>query len=309
MSGALGYLARATCPCCGAPRDRAAAAIASRPRAEDLPAEAHGSFVSGYSAHRLFFTYFRCRDCSALYCPVFYSENQLETNYGRQAENMSEVPLPARRRTQEGYADLLMPHCRGAGSFLEIGADIGLFADRCAILGRFDHYWLYEPNQNAHPELSRRFRDRPHTIRSEMWPGDDLPRDCFSAAALIHVLDHLLDPEAFLRRIRDSLGNDGVLLLVTHNTASLLARTLGRHWPPFALQHPQLYSPRPIARLLERAGFDVIRTAGAVNFFPLMHLVRGGLSVLGLPLLAPHAQGPTIPVKLGNMAVVARKRP
>jgi len=302
------YLRRAACPCCGAGAERAEPAVASRPSAEDLPFDRHSSFVSGYSANRIFFTYYRCRDCSALYCPVFYGEDQLGKLYGRQAENMSDVPLPARERTQNGYAELLMQHSRGSSGFLEIGADIGLFASRCAQLGRFERFWFYEPNREVHAELAARFAGRTHTIRAEMWPSADLPPACCSTAALIHVLDHLLDPAKFLARIRDALEPGGVILAVTHNAASLLARALGRRFPPFALQHPQLYSPASIRRLLERAGYEVLRIADAVNYFPLMHLVRGGLAVFGMPTVAPQLQGPTLPIKLGNMAVVARKR-
>ena len=286
----------------------AKAAVASDPRAEDVPFEDHSSFVSGYSPRRVFFTYYRCASCDALYCPVFYTEKQLGALYRRQAENMSEVPLPARERTQLGYAKLLMQHSRGRGGFIEVGADIGLFAEQCAMIGQFDHLWLYEPNEGVHGQLDARFRNRPHTVRSEMWPRTDHPRPSCSTGALIHVLDHLLNPAAFVTRIADTLEEGGVILAVTHDTGSLLARLLGRRFPPFALQHPQLYSPASLTRLFERTGFEVTRIAPAVNYFPLMYLVRAGMTVLGLPLFLPRGLGPTIPVRLGNMAVVARKR-
>jgi hypothetical protein len=302
------YFHRAACPCCGASAERSAKAVASHPSAEELRPEEHTNFVSGYSARRVFFSYHRCGECDALYCPVFYTEKQLGSLYGRQAENMADVPMHARVRTQHGYAELLMRHSRGDRGFLEIGADVGLFAERCAKLGRFEQFWLYEPNLSVHADLARRLAGHQYKIHSAMWPTSDLPRESCSSAALIHVLDHLLDPIEFLGKIRDALDDGGTVLVVTHNTGSLLARALGRRFPPFALQHPQLYSPASITRLFERAGYDIVRIADAVNYFPVMHLVRGGLSVLGLPSFAPHLQGPTVPIRLGNMAVIARKR-
>jgi hypothetical protein len=183
-----------------------------------------------------------------------------------------------------------------------------LFAQRCAQLGRFDRFWLFEPNQTIHAALARRLEGVPHTIHAAMRPTSDVPKASVSTAALIHVLDHLLDPEAFLGDLAEKLEHDGVLLIVTHNTASLLARLLGRRFPPFALQHPQLYSPRAMTRLLDRAGFGVLEITPAVNYFPLMHIVRACFAVLGLPAPPPDVSGPIIPIRLGNMAVIARKR-
>jgi hypothetical protein len=146
-----------------------------------------------------------------------------------------------------------------------------------------------------------------YTIHAAMAPTNDLPPGTISTAALIHVLDHLLDPLDFLIALSEKLEQNGVLLIVTHNTASLLARVLGRRFPPYGPQHPQLYSPNSIKRLLDRAGFKVEEIADAVNFFPLMHLVRAGLMVFRIPNPLPNVQGPIIPINLGNMAVVARK--
>ena len=264
--------------------------------------------MSGYGARRVFFTYYRCEICGALYCPLFYTPEQLEKLYGSQTENMAEVPLAARQRTQNGYADLLMKHSRRGGGFLEIGSDIGLFAERCANLGSFDHMWLFEPNRNVHAELSARLTGRPHSIRVEMRPTADVPPRSISTAALIHVLDHLPDPADFLGLLRGKLEDGGVALLLTHNTNSLLARILGRRFPPFALQHPQLYSPSSIARLLDRTGFEIIEVKEAINYFPVMHLAKAGLAVLNIPTSMLDGRGPAIPIKLGNMAVMVRKR-
>jgi 2-polyprenyl-3-methyl-5-hydroxy-6-metoxy-1,4-benzoquinol methylase len=303
----FGYLMRSACPCCFAPLTRATPAVASDPPGESLPPERHGAFMSGYGARRVFFTYHRCAACGALYCPVFYTLEQLEKLYGCQVENMAEVPLAARQRTQDGYADLLMKHCRRGGSFLEIGADIGLFAARCAKLGSFEHMWLFEPNRNVHAELDARLGNQPHSVHVEMWPTDAVTPGSVSTAALIHVLDHLIDPAAFLGLLRDKLEDGGIALLVTHNIDSLLAHALGRRFPPFALQHPQLYSPSSITQLLSGAGFTIIEIRAVINHFPLMHLVHAGLSILGLPTPIPNVHGPLIPVKLGNMAVLARR--
>jgi SAM-dependent methyltransferase len=273
-----------------------------------LSEDEHGRFLSGYTANRVFFTYFACPDCATLYCPVYYNERQLGRLYAHQDENMAEAPLEARRRTQEGYARILMPLSRGAGGYLEIGCDIGLFAEACAEKGRFDRFDLYEPNVEVHGELTRRFQGRRHHIRATPFSASDLPEGSVSTAAMIHVLDHLLDPVAALRDIGEVLEPGGVILIVTHDADSLLARVLGRRWPPFTLQHPHLFSPRSMRRVTAAAGLECIKIKKTVNFFPAAYLARAGLSLFGLsPELLPAWTAPLVGVRLGNIAAVARR--
>jgi len=303
------YLRIEFCPCCGTPAADAEPRIASAPPAETLCAEQHTNFVSGYTRARVFFTYFECPTCSGMFCPTYYRQSQLDGLYGRQAENMFYLPLEARKRTQEDYIDLLRRHSRMAGNFLEIGPDIGLFASSFGRLGAFDQFWLYEPNRDVHQPLAENFRGMRHTISTGIFRAADVPARSMSTAVMIHVLDHLLQPVQFLREIASSMESDGVIFIVTHDCASLLARVLRGRWPPYALQHPQLFSRRSIATLLQASGFEVLETVKTTNYFPLPYLIRAALTVLGLPSgFIPASAAPLIAIKLGNIATVARKR-
>lgn len=302
------YLRIEACPCCGGPTAGAKRRVASSPPAETLSAERHGAFLSGYTQARVFFTYFECPTCSALFCRSYYRQSQLDGLYGRQAENMVSVPLAARKRTQENYARLLRRYSRMAGHFLEIGPDIGLFGSSFARAGSFDHFWLYEPNREVHQALAENFRGLSFTIKSDIFRASDVPAQSVSTAVMIHVLDHLLQPKQFLREIRASLEPGGVVLIVTHDCASLLARVLGRRWPPYTLQHPQLFSRRSIATLLQASGFEVVESVKTTNYFPLSFLMRAGLAVFGLPeRLVPIGETPMLGLKLGNIGTIARK--
>jgi hypothetical protein len=122
------------------------------------------------------------------------------------------------------------------------------------------------------------------------------------------VLDHLLEPLQTLQNLRQALVPGGALLLVTHDERSLLARLLDRQWPPFTLQHPQLYSRGSLSWLVKRAGFSISRVTRTVYYFPLAHLCRAALQIVGLPdSLVPAIESPTLGLRLGNIVLLTRK--
>ena len=306
ITGDDSYLRRDHCPCCGDGVQRSRLAVASNPPAEALPISDHGYFLSGYSANWIFFSYHRCDSCGLLYCPTYYTQSQLDRLYNRQAENMAEVSLDARRYTQAGYVRLVTRHSAMNGGFLELGADIGLFAEQCAQIGTFEKLWLYEPNLSVHDQLRSRVGKHDTTIRSENFSPDDLPARSVSTSALIHVLDHLLEPKARLDEIRRCLQPNGVILIVTHDCSSPLAKLLGRRWPPYTLQHPQIFSRHSLRQTLQHTGLDVLEVTSVRNFFPIMHLVRAGLAILGSSATLPDWPTPLLGLPLGNIAAVAR---
>ncbi len=302
------FLRRDHCPCCEYVVSSSATKVASVPPAETISAEDHGRFLSGYTSHRVFFTYVKCEECSALFCPVFYNQNQLNRLYAHQPENMAEASIEGRRRTQHGYARILMGYAPARGNFLEIGADIGLFTEVCAQSELFGRIFLYEPNLHVHTELAQRLAGRDITISQESFSPADVPAASVSAAVMIHVLDHILDPLTLLREIYDVMKPGGLLLMVVHNSQSLLARILGKRFPPFTLQHPHLFSPKSLTRLLASAGLECVGIRNTTNYFPITHFARAALSILGLrPDLIPNWDRPLIGLQLGNIAVIARK--
>lgn len=302
------YAQRTTCPCCQASVSAARGEVFSTPRAEDIPFAQHGEFLSGYAPRRVFFTYVRCGECDACYCPRYYRGDQLRMLYELQSENMADVPVGSREQTQMGYVDILRRHSRLAGGLLEIGADIGLFAQACAQVGKFEHFWLSEPNRTVHDQIRSRFPNGKATLLDTMSAVSDVPPGAISTAVMIHVLDHLPEPRCILRDVFKALEPGGVLMIVTHNVRSWLARLLGPRWPPFTLQHPQLFSPRAMRSLLTASGFEVLEIVRTTNIFPASFLLRAGLTVVGLPAQwVPKHQGFDVGVRLGNICTIARR--
>ena len=114
-----------------------------------------------------------------------------------------------------------------------------------------------------------------------------------------------VDPLAMLTQIRAKLRPSGTLLIVTHNEKSLLRRAMGVRWPPFCLQHPELYNPATITALLARAGYAEAQVARSRNYFPLPFLARQALWALGLkPARVPLPQV-SLGLRLGNMLTLA----
>jgi 2-polyprenyl-3-methyl-5-hydroxy-6-metoxy-1,4-benzoquinol methylase len=300
---------RRRCPCCGSDVSGSRALVSSRPPAEEIAFGELGPFLSGYAPDRVFFTYHRCEDCTTVYCPVYLTQEQLNVLYAEQPENMVDAPVTSRGRTQMAYFDLIRRHSRLAGGYLEVGADIGLFAEQCMRHGKFDVLWVCEPNRHVHAALAARLERADRVILRQSYSAGDLSAGAVSTAVLIHVLDHVLEPERMLRQIRTNLETSGILFVVTHDAASMLARLLGRRWPPYTLQHPHLFSAASVRGLLERVGFEVVETVKTKNYFPLAFLAKAFLSVLGIPpWLVPDARWPEVGLKLGNIAVIARKR-
>jgi hypothetical protein len=299
-----GFLSRA-CPVCGG-KPTAQVAVRSEVMAESLSFDALVPCWNGFFKDKVFFSYARCGGCGLLYTPTFFNGPQLERLYGQMPPNMEEVPLEALRRTQRGYFDALKSCSDLSGGFIEVGPDIGLFTENCVREGRFNEYWLFEPNRDVLPTLSKIIEGRKSHIVHEMFGFSHVPDHAASVAVVIHVLDHLLDPVATLRELRQKLMPGARLLLVTHDESSLLRRLVGWRWPAFCLQHPQIYNPESMQVLLEAAGFQVLQQRKTVNFFQVSFLLKHLLWAFGMKVQSVPSFGQlTLGLKLGNMLTIA----
>lgn len=114
-----------TCPVCRS-SDRQVE-VSSQIAAEDLVEAEHRRYWSGISKEKVFFSYARCVGCGLLYCPVYFTDAQLQELYSHLAPNMEEeTGGDAITATQQGYfKEALHQDVPLEGGYLEIGPDVG----------------------------------------------------------------------------------------------------------------------------------------------------------------------------------------
>jgi hypothetical protein len=303
------FLSR-NCPACGAPASAAKLDTSSEPAAEKLDyPELVPNWNGIFKDNKVFFSYKRCQNCGILYTPTFFTPSQLEELYAQMPPNMDIIPIEALRKTQKGYFETFKAYSGLTGDYIEIGPDVGLFTENCVREGNFGHYWLFEPNRDVAPALTATMQGKPFDIIPDMFKFSAIPDGVAGAAVMVHVLDHLLDPVATLRELRKKLTADGHLMIVTHDESSLLRKIFSKRWPAFCLQHPEIYDPRSMRRLLDSAGFDVVTVRKTVNVFPVQFLLRNLLWALGWKVAnVPSFGGMTVGLKLGNMITIAKPK-
>lgn len=296
------FLQRA-CPLCGS--NAATAEVRSRQRAEDMTLDALRPFWSGLFKEKRFFSYHRCAACGLLYAPVFFDGPQLADLYSSMAPNMDLVASEALAATQRGYFDAAAATAPLDGGYLEIGPDIGYIVAEAARRGSFDHFWLFEPNRAIHDQLRAAAGTAPATILPDMDDLSAVPDGSVGLAVMVHVLDHLLDPLATLAQIRTKLRPGGTLMIVTHDEHSLLRRLMGVRWPPFCLQHPELYNPATMWNLLTRAGYGAVVVERSRNHFPIDFLARQAAWTVGVKLDRVPLPSVSLGLRLGNILTLA----
>ncbi len=99
-------------------------------------------------------------------------------------------------------------------------------------------------------------------VRSSLDEHTDSELD---AAVLWHVLEHVDDPVAALRRVHGWLRPDGLLLVGVPNVESAQARVGGRGWLHLdAPRHRLHLTPKGLTLALERSGFEVLEIKHAI---------------------------------------------
>lgn len=295
-----------TCPNCGNAETETYPLCKSQIPAEELTfEEVKGSFV-GLRKTQIFFSYFRCLVCHLLYAPIYFNSRQLREMYKEMPDNLMGEEKSIVSKTQSSYVRWASCHLNKVDKFLEIGPDIGLVSRE--LVNRFDvrKAAMIEPNVAVHEEL--RFALATVSDVSIVSNLDELPiGEVFDLVIGIHVYDHLLDPVSDLNRILEFSSKETRLIIVVHNEKSLLRRLMGRKWPPFCLQHPQLFNPQTLDKTLDNSGWALLKVSKSVNWWNLRHLARMGAGVLGIPLgwtrLVPEIQ---VPVRTGNLIALAR---
>jgi SAM-dependent methyltransferase len=155
-------------------------------------------------------------------------------------------------------------------SLLEIGCGNGAFLDAMLRLG-IKHVVGCEPTRDALSFASAEVR--PSIINDHFKPGHFKP-ETFDMVCAFHVLDHLSDPDEFVRESRRILKRGGRVLFICHDVDAMVNRVFRESSPVFDIEHIFLFNKSTLAALTENSGFDVISVGDLRNTYTVAYWLK-----------------------------------
>lgn len=167
-----------------------------------------------------------------------------------------------RERAFSGLADALLPRRPTPGRALDAGCGAGRLLRLLVRAG-----WTAEGLERD-PHAAERARV---SSGCPVTAGDfldaPLPLGAFQLVVLHHVLEHLPDPAAAVRRARDLLAPGGTVVFVYPNPGALGARVFGAAWYPWEVPRHLVFPSRAGLESLARAsGLAPVRVETVSNW-------------------------------------------
>lgn len=95
----------------------------------------------------------------------------------------------------------------------------------------------------------------------------------FDVITMWDVIEHLINPRSAIKTIKNILKQGGIVAINTPDSASLVAKVLGKKWhllvPP---EHLFYFSEKSLSKLLESSGFEVIYASKIGKKFTLQYV-------------------------------------
>jgi len=252
-------------------------------------ASARALFVrDGYAIHR-------CRDCALRFAAPRPSPADLDAVYAAgYFDSKGWVGDPTSdsaymTRCWGEVAPLLHRRFPERGRLLDVGCATGAFIAAAARDG-----WSVAGLEYSDAAAARA-REAGLDVRAGILEDEPFAGETFDVAGAWHVVEHLIDPVADLRRIRALTRRGGLLVLETPNDRSIGAKIRGERWaqirPP---EHINFFDRRALARALGLSAWKIVsartiykrdtarRIAGRKALYPVARMAARASEAAGM---------------------------
>ena len=249
----------------------------------------------------------QCPRCGLVSSIPTLDENEIIGNYEEVVDEQYLREEESRRQLFSWFVDRLDGYVTPGRRLLEVGANMGLFLSVASNAG-----WQargIEPSRWAVDQGRSRFGVDLNQGTIEGLADEGKTAD---VVVMLDVLEHLVDPLEGLRKVRETMQDEGLLVLSTVNVSGLHARVRGERWPWFIRSHLHYFTPETLQAMLTRAGFKMIEWEIVPRSFHLSYITyRAGSSHSTLGSIAQKVTDvvdPKVPVGwLGDITFVAAR--
>lgn len=259
------------------------------------------SFSSRKNPELMHHELLECISCKTLFTDNPYSYESLIAKY-RQASYDSNLEA---NYAAETYAKLSFENIKKKiNNILDIGTGNGSYLIEISKFWDAKNLIGLEPSFNAAKEL------RSNKVKILNKSLEEFKTEIqFDLIACFQTIEHVIDPNKWLKRFSDLLSDEGLVVLTCHNNRSLVNKILGKKSPIFDIEHLQVFTKSGIKSLFERNNFEILEIYSYKNNYPLSYWVR----ISPIPnfiknfILKSFWGNIMVGINVGNIFVLARK--
>ena len=153
---------------------------------------------------------------------------------------------------------------------LEIGCANGFFLDELHKNG-FNNVYGVEPGENSVKKANKYIRNR---IKIDIFKKGLFDKNSFDLILCFHTLDHVIDPNLFLKDVNFLLKKNGKVFFVVHDTSGLSVKLLGERSPIFDIEHIFLFNKENLKKIFLKNNFSKASAFSIINEYHLSYWVK-----------------------------------
>ncbi len=212
-----------------------------------------------------------CSNCGFVFSNPYVPEEHIIDFYSQLEDLEYSTEADGRAKNFEVILKRLQKLDKAGKSLLDIGAASGIFLD-LARKAPYDYDITgIEPSAMLVEEAKKLYN-------IELFQGtieNFVPTagQKFAVITLLDILEHLVNPDAFMEKISTLMEEKGILVIVTPDIGSLAARWAGQRWWHYRIAHVNFFNLKSLTYLLKNHGFEILMKKRYAWNFSLFYLV------------------------------------
>jgi|WetSurMetagenome_2_1015567.scaffolds.fasta_scaffold01836_8 SAM-dependent methyltransferase len=271
--------------------------------------------ISGktYSARRtpdkIHYRIVRCSRCGLVFSSPILSPRKMSLLYRESACNYKDQ-IPYLIKTYYKIVEQIKNNLPENPKVMEVGCGNGFFLKALSDLNFTKNVFGIEPSSKMVMEADS---DLQKNIKINIFKLGLFPKNSFDLILCFHTLDHMFDPNEFIRGAHMMLKKNGYAIAVVHDTEGLSVKLFGEKSAIFDVEHIYLFNKDTLRNIFEHNHFEVIKVFDLTNNYPLNYWMR----MSGLPNFVKKSVSSAfnlfgvgekaVSIPAGNIAIIAKK--
>ncbi|KKQ51499.1 MAG: Methyltransferase type 11 [Candidatus Woesebacteria bacterium GW2011_GWA1_39_21b] len=228
------------------------------------------TFSARRTPDRIHYRFVKCLRCGLIFSNPILEEKKITALYLKSDFHYSQESEYV-GKTYTFYLEKLLPKTgRSKLKLLDVGCGNGFFLEKAQEIG-IKHVYGIEPGKAS---VKKAPKDLQKRIKIDILRKGLFKINSFDIICCFHTLDHVTDPNEFLKITRSLLKKGGTCFFIVHNTDGLSVKLFGEKSPIFDIEHVYLFNPKTLVKIFKKNKFRKIQVIDIKNRYPLKYWFR-----------------------------------